>query len=91
MEMNDKTSLRELTRELLGQIAPADLLIGIPCFNNGETVASVVETAVTGLRQYFPEMNSCIVVADGGSTVDDSREKALAAIQHLQAHGVVGI
>lgn len=91
MELNHETSLRDLTRELLGQIAPADLLIGIPCFNNGDTVASVVETAVTGLRQYFPEMSSCIVVADGGSTVDDSREKALAALQQLQAHGVVGI
>ncbi len=91
MEINDRTSLRDLTRELLGQIAPADLLIGIPCFNNGDTVAAVVETAAAGLRKYFPEMTSCIVVADGGSTGDDSRERALATIQGLEAHGVVGI
>jgi hypothetical protein len=91
LEINDRTSLRDLTRELLGQIAPADLLIGIPCFNNGDTVAAVVETAAAGLREYFPEMTSCIVVADGGSTGDDSRERALATIQRLEAHGVVGI
>jgi len=89
--INDGTSLRDLTRELLGQIAPVDLLIGIPCFNNGDTVAAVVETAAAGLRKHFPEMNSCIVVADGGSTVDDSRESALATIQRLETHGVVGI
>ncbi len=91
MEINDGTSLRELTRELLEKIAPMDLLIGIPCFNNGDTVGAVVETAVVGLREHFPDLRSCIVVADGGSTVDDSRERALAAIHHLDARGVVAI
>jgi hypothetical protein len=91
VEMNHDSALRNITRELLGRIAPADLLIGIPCFNNGDTVGAVVETAAAGLREHFPDLRGCIVVADGGSTVDDSREQALAAINRLDAHGVVGI
>jgi len=54
-------------------------------------VGAVVENAAVGLAQYFPELRGCILVADGGSTVDDSREEALAAIQRTEAHGVVGI
>lgn len=91
MVMNDRSALRRITRELLGRIEGADLLIGIPCFNNGGTVGAVVENAAAGLREFFPSQRGCIVVADGGSTVDDSREEALAAIQRLKAHGVVGI
>jgi hypothetical protein len=91
VQLDDGTSLRDLTQGLLDRIAPSDLLVGIPCFNNGDTVGTVVETAAIGLREHFPDLTSCIVVADGGSTVDDSREQAVAAIQRLQAHGVVGI
>ena len=89
--MNNRSALRNITRELLSRIEAADLLIGVPCFNNGGTVGTVVENAAAGLQQYFPDLRSCIVVADGGSTVDDSREEALAAIARLDAHGVVGI
>jgi hypothetical protein len=89
--MNNRSSLRKITRELLGRIEKADLLIGVPCFNNGGTVGAVVENAAAGLSEYFPELRGCIIVADGGSTDDDSREEALAAIRRLDAHGVVGI
>jgi len=81
MVMNDRSALRRITRELLDRIEGADLLIGIPCFNNGGTVGAVVENAATGLREFFPDQRGCIVVADGGSTVDDSREEALAAFR----------
>jgi hypothetical protein len=54
-------------------------------------VGSVVDAAAKGLHEHFPGLASCIVVADGGSTVDDSREAALAAIRANDAHGVVGI
>jgi len=91
VEINNRSALRKITRELLGHIEKTDVLIGIPCFNNGGTVGAVVENAAAGLHEHFPELRSCIVVADGGSTVDDSREEALAAIQRLDAHGVVGI
>jgi len=91
VEMNSRSALRSITKDLLLRIREADLLIGIPCFNNGDTVGTVVENAAAGLREHFPELRSCIVVADGGSTVDDSREEALSAIKRLDAQGVVGI
>ena len=89
--MNSRSAVRSITKDLLLRIREADLLIGIPCFNNGDTVGTVVENAAAGLREHFPELRSCIVVADGGSTVDDSREEALSAIKRLDAQGVVGI
>ena len=91
MNMTERSALRSITRELLGRIERADLVIGVPSFNNGETVGAVVETAAAGLTEHFPELRGCVVIADGGSTVDDSREVALAAIRRLNAHGVVGI
>jgi len=91
MDMTHHSALRDITKELLGRIEKADLVIGIPSFNNGETVGAVVETAAAGLCEHFPELRGCVVVADGGSTVDDSREAALAAIRRLKARGVVGI
>jgi glucosylglycerate synthase len=89
--MNNSTPLREITKELLRRVSPADLVVGIPCFNNGETVGRVVELAAVGLAEHFPNHRSCILIADGGSTMDDSREAALAALKKTGAHGVVGI
>jgi len=89
--MNNATPLREITKELLSRVAPADLVVGIPCFNNGNTIGKVAETAAKGLAEYFPDRSACIVVADGGSTMDDTRENALAAVKASGAHGVVGI
>lgn len=89
--MKNATPLREITKELLSRVAPAEVVVGIPCFNNGETIGKVVETAVAGLKQFFPDHSACIVIADGGSTTDDTRENALAAVKGSGAHGVVGI
>ena len=52
--------------------------MGIPSFNNAETVGGVVIAAEVGLRKLFPEMRSVICVSDGGST-DETRERAEAA------------
>ena len=89
--MNERPPLRDITKELLSRVAPADLVVGIPCFNNGDTVAEVVETAARGLAEHFPDHRGCIVIADGGSTMDNTREAALAALKASGAHGVVGI
>jgi len=89
--MNERTPLRDITKELLSRVAPADLVVGIPCFNNGETIAAVIENAARGLAEHFPQHRGCIVIADGGSTMDNTREVALAALKSSGAHGVVGI
>jgi len=88
---NDRPAVRDTTRELLETIGKAELVVGIPCFNNEDTVGTVVEVAATGLAEAFPGTAAAIIVADGGSTVDDSREQALAALKRCETHGVVGI
>ncbi|HXK60390.1 MAG TPA: glycosyltransferase [Acidobacteriota bacterium] len=89
--MVTSSPLREITKELLRRVSPAEVVVGIPCFNNGETIGKVVEMAAKGLAEYFPDRSACIVIADGGSTMDDTREIALAAVKATGSHGVVGI
>jgi len=89
--MNNAAPLREITKQLLSRVAPAEVVVGIPCFNNGNTIGKVVESAAKGLAQFFPDRSACVVIADGGSTMDDTRENALAAVKGSGAHGVVGI
>ncbi len=89
--MNNLTPLRNITRELIGRIGKADLLIGIPCFNNAATIAHVVAAAAAGLREHFPESRGVLIIADGGSTLDDTRELALAEMKKHEFPGVVGI
>ncbi len=55
------------------QLGRADLLVGIPCFNNASTVGHVVSSAAQGLATHFPGMSGVIVASDGGST-DGTRE-----------------
>ncbi|MFA7427897.1 glycosyltransferase family 2 protein, partial [Mesotoga sp.] len=50
-----------------------DIVIGIPSFNNSNTIKYVVETAAKGLGQFFPSLRGCIINSDGGST--DNTEK----------------
>lgn len=46
----------------------ADVVIGIPSYNNRETIAHVAEAAALGLAKYFPDLKGVIINSDGGST-----------------------
>ena len=59
-------------------IRQADLVIGIPSYNNAGTIAHVVQAAYAGLAKYFPQLTSVVINSDGGST-DDTRRAALSA------------
>jgi len=60
-------SLRDEVREQLGAIHHADIVVGIPSFNNASTIGHVVRAVQAGLAKYFPEQRSVIVNSDGGS------------------------
>lgn len=62
------TPLSADTESLVGQIGTADLLVGIPSFNNADTIGHVVRAVSAGLAKYFPEHRAVLVNADGGST-----------------------
>ncbi|MBP7706650.1 MAG: glycosyltransferase family 2 protein [Candidatus Aminicenantes bacterium] len=69
------TALRYYTSKRIEEIDTADILVGIPCFNNERTIAHVLQRVTHGLDRYYRDMRNVILVADGGST-DDTREAA---------------
>lgn len=73
--MHYDTGLRAYTSKRLEEIEYADILIGIPCYNNEKTVTHVIQMVTHGLAQYYRDRRCVIIIADGGST-DDTREVA---------------
>ncbi|MGH7537567.1 MAG: glycosyltransferase, partial [Gemmatimonadales bacterium] len=56
----------ELAREL-ARIGGADVVVGIPSFNNASTITHVVRAVSAGLSKYYPDCSCVIVNSDGGS------------------------
>jgi glycosyltransferase involved in cell wall biosynthesis len=73
--MRFSTALRQSTRRRLERLGNIDIMIGIPCFNNDNTISHVIKTAEEGLALNYPEHRCVVFVADGGS-VDDTREES---------------
>jgi glycosyltransferase involved in cell wall biosynthesis len=69
------TALIGYTAKRIEEIRTADILVGIPCYNNEATIAHVVQMITHGLDRYYRDLRSVIFIADGGST-DDTREAA---------------
>lgn len=74
-DMHYKTGLRGYTAKRLEEIDRADVLVGIPCYYNQDTIEHVIQMVTHGLNKYYKDFKSVIMVADGGST-DDTREVA---------------
>ncbi len=62
------TGLDERMRDGVARIGGADLLVGIPSYNNASTVEHVARSVARGLREAFPDARSAIINADGGSS-----------------------
>jgi glycosyltransferase involved in cell wall biosynthesis len=62
----------------LEQLGSAELLVGIPSFNNARTIGHVVRAASAGLAKHFPGLRAVIVNSDGGSR-DGTTEAVTAA------------
>jgi len=58
----------------LGKVKEADILIGIPSYNNARTIGHVVRAVTAGLAKYFPGAKAVLVNSDGGST-DGTQEE----------------
>jgi hypothetical protein len=52
----------------LKTVGTADLLVGIPAYNNAHTINYVVYQAAKGLEAYFPDLQSVVLISDGGSS-----------------------
>jgi hypothetical protein len=56
----------ELAGEL-ARIGHADILVGIPSYNNASTIPHVVRAVSAGLAKYYPDRACLLVNSDGGS------------------------
>ena len=57
----------------------ADIVVGIPSFNNARTIGHVVEATHAGLTKYFPDLRAIIVNSDGGSS--DGTQEIVTGLQ----------
>lgn len=71
-------SLPEEAQRAAEMIRRADIVIGIPSYNNERTIGHVVRAVYAGLAKYFPQLSAVVVNSDGGST-DNTREVVLSA------------
>jgi len=69
----------------LEKIRNADVLVGIPSYNNVLTASYVVSQVVTGLDMYFHNLKSVIFVSDGNSV--DGTLRSVRTVQ-LPCRGV---
>jgi len=73
MAMNYDTAFRPYLAKRIEKIEAADLVVGIPCYNNETTIAHVLKQVSRGLAEHFKSARAVILISDGGST-DDTRE-----------------
>lgn len=66
--------MRQSFHVQLEGIQKADLLIGIPSYNNVRTIGHVVRAVMAGLAKYFPSVKAVLFNSDGGST-DGTQEE----------------
>ena len=52
----------------LVEVGHADIVVGIPSYQNASTIGHVVQAVQTGLAKYFPGAQSVVLNSDGGST-----------------------
>jgi glycosyltransferase involved in cell wall biosynthesis len=65
-------------QQQLRSLAPADIVVGIPSYNEADSIGHVVRQADIGIREYFDGMRGVIVNVDNSSP-DGTREAFLTA------------
>src|SRR4030042_2593131 len=55
------------------EIAEADIVVGIPFYNEAATIGSVLKTAAKGLKEFYPD-EKCVIVAAGSPAGGAARE-----------------
>jgi hypothetical protein len=71
-------SLPNEARRAAEVIRHADIVIGIPSYNNARTIGHVVRAVYAGLAKYFPQLTAVVINSDGGST-DNTSDAVLSA------------
>jgi glycosyltransferase involved in cell wall biosynthesis len=82
--------MRPWVNRRLEKMDRADLVVGIPCFNNDATIEYVIDTVSEGIAQHYQDLRTVIIISDGGST-DDTREVAKEKAVHPFVEKIVTI
>lgn len=77
--------MRKEIEEQLARIQTADILVGIPSFNNARTIGHVVRAVQAGLAKYFPDYKAVLVNSDGGSTDTTSSIVQNTVLENVEA------
>lgn len=56
------------TESRVEAVGDVEILVGIPSYNNADTIGHVVRAVSAGLAKYFPGRRAVLVNSDGGST-----------------------
>lgn len=87
--MMNSVTLRADVHKQIEQFAQADIIVGIPSFNNAKTIGHVVRAVQAGLAKYFPSYRAVIVNSDGGSsdgTMDVVRNTSIEDFNAILLH-----
>lgn len=76
--------LTEETEARLRSVEDAEILVGIPSYNNAETIGHVVRAVSAGLAKYFSGRRAVLVNSDGGSS-DGTSEAVFQAMLDYSA------
>ncbi len=71
-----ENAMSEEASRAVRKISQADIVVGIPSYNNVRTIRHVVQAVHAGLVKYFPQFTSVVINSDGGSR-DGTREAVL--------------
>lgn len=73
MPIREEELLGPVVLDEIERIGKADILVGIPSFNNSGTIGHVVKAVSAGLAKHFSDSNAVIINSDGGSS-DGTRD-----------------
>lgn len=79
--------LREDVLERVAELGQADIVVGIPSFNNAGTIPHVVRAVTAGLAKYFASHRAVLVNSDGGSI--DGTPDEVAKADFGSAHTIL--
>ena len=83
--MTSTVTFRAEIYDQIERVQHADIIVGIPSFNNARTIGHVVRAAQAGLAKYFPDHKAVIVNSDGGSSDGTIEVVQNASIEDLSA------
>ena len=74
--------LTDETEASVRSVNEAEILVGIPSYNNADTIGHVVRAVSAGLAKYFPGRRAVLVNSDGGSSDGTSEAVSQAVVDY---------